>query len=156
LTTDDSTKHPHSSDALHQSYHSPAAHPPPPEDDPPFKSVAHKPDEQSKEAKAALDKLADFNQKLAIANCHASPNLGTLVSLGSEQQKPVTTSTGTDSINQNSGLSWCTPFNPNPQPKDPPHNDLLPEAIDLTAPDSSPSHLCPPYLTSCSSTPFLI
>jgi len=102
---DDSTKHPHSSDALHQSYRSPAADPPPPEDAPPVNSVAHYPDEQAAEAQATLDELLDFNQKLATTNHHASLNLGTLVSPGSEQQKPVTTSTRNDHINQNSGLS---------------------------------------------------
>jgi len=74
---DDSTKHPPSSDALHQSYHSfaaaplsPADAPPPdapppdapPPDAPPVTSVAHNPPEQSDKDKKIQAELLDFNQ----------------------------------------------------------------------------------------------
>ncbi len=115
MTTGDSTKHLHSSDILHQSYHSPATEPPSHEDDPPVDLVAPNPIEQSEEDKKIQEELLDFNQRLATANHHASMNKDTLVTSGSAQMKPATTSIGTDPIDQSSGSSWGTPFNPNPQ-----------------------------------------
>jgi len=119
LTMDDSTKHPHSLDASHQSYHSPAVDLPSPEDAPLVDSVACKPDPQPNNTNDNLDALADFNHKLAAVTHQASTNLGNLISPGSQKQKPATTSTGTYPIDQTSSSSWGTPFNPNPLPKDP-------------------------------------
>jgi len=61
LATDDSTKHPHSLDALHQSYHSPAPDLPPLEDAPPVDLVACKSDPQPDDTNDDKDTTADFN-----------------------------------------------------------------------------------------------